>query len=51
MCVDLHCHDGIQHLFDLSIRVAFLQLHCLISLVVQLDNSVSLDNRIDRSVG
>ena len=35
MCVALHCHDGIQHLFDLSIRAAFLQLHCLISLVVQ----------------
>ena len=34
MCVALHCHDGI-HLFDLSIQAAFLQLHCLISLVVQ----------------
>ena len=35
MCVALHCHNGIQHLFDLSIRAAFLQLHYLISLVVQ----------------
>ena len=24
MCVVLHGHDGIQHLFDLSIRAAFL---------------------------
>ena len=35
ICVALHCHDGIQHLFVLSIRAAFLQLHCLISLVIQ----------------
>ena len=35
MRVALHCHDGIQYLFDLSIRATFLQPHRLISLVVQ----------------